>query len=562
MRVNAYTILFALLVVAAGARAQGVVTPPVRSFHPDTSMPSVKVPEFVVTGKTQVELPKAAKPVIEIDSDYFRNRDLRGVVVDVPLNRNISNQNLTSANQSTSLFARASVGHYTTTRYLISGAGGVDGFGINGGLSGDYTSGFIPGTKRRDFSIHAGITKDINSQDMMKSSNSMNLGYARSSYSLYGGPQPILERSTAQTKFDLNSDMYLGELPLAFSLNFNRFSVDDFWHNTTSSLNLQASTQIQLLSGWLGFSGSFLFGTHDLSGTPGVALQPLPVGFYATSGLSRSIYNLRLGGSYGNSSLLGVFSYSIGADYYQYRDDSSNTVAKIFPAIRASYRISPVVSLFASFSGSVRKADLSSFVSKDMYVDGAIPLVNTQVNADFMLGMRLEVTDNLELMPNVRVRSAKYFPVFISYPTKINELLYVGKAEITSLSVTAKYRLSDLSARMVLRYEKASADSLSSIPNIPALDANFGLTYRITEKLSAEAGLLFLSGRYADLALSEKVDPAGLLNARLAYDFNFAKIPFEVFAGGDNILDEKYFIWHGYREFPMTLYVGLSSKIL
>ncbi len=562
MRIKTRAILLAIFVSAAGARAQGVVTPPVSSFGPDTSMPSVKVPEFVITGKTQVELPKAAKPVVRIDSEYFQKKDLRGVAVEVPMNRAISSQNLTSENQSTSLFARASVGHYTTTHYLVSGAGGVGGFGINGSISGDYTSGFIPGTMRRDFAIQAGITRDINSQEQIRSSNSMDLSYARSSYSLYGGPRPFLQRSTAQTKFDVISDMYLGRLPLAFGLNFDRFSINDFWQNSTSSLKLGASTQIQLQSGWLGFNGSFLFGNHDISNSPAVISQPVPIGYYLSQGLNRSIYNLRLGGSYGNSSLLGIFSYSVGANYYQYRDDTSNTVAKIFPDLRASYRIDQAVSLFASFNGSVSRADLSSFVSNDMYVDGAIPLVNTQLNADFAFGARLAATDYLMLMPELRIRSAKYFPIFISPPGNLNRLLYAGKAEITSLSVEARYNVSSFSARMVLRYEKTSADSLSSIPNIPAFDANFGLTYKITRHLTAEAGFLFLSARYADLSLSNKVDPVGLLNIRLAYDFKFSEIPFEVFGGGNNILNQRYFIWQGYREFPLTLYIGLSSKIL
>ena len=40
--------------------AQGIVTPPTSTFQPDSALPSVKVPEFVITGKTQVSLPKAA----------------------------------------------------------------------------------------------------------------------------------------------------------------------------------------------------------------------------------------------------------------------------------------------------------------------------------------------------------------------------------------------------------------------------------------------------------------------------------------------------------------------
>lgn len=518
----------------------------------------MNVPEFVITGKTRVELPKAAKPTVNIDSAYFQDKTLRGAGMDVPLTRVISNQNITKPNQSTDLFARASFGHFYTTRYLVSGSGSIGGFGINGSVSGDYTSGFIANTMRRDFAIQAGLSRDIDSRELVKSSNSLSLGYARSSYSLYGGPQPALERSTAKIKFDVNSDMYLGDLPLAFGLDFNRFSISDSWENTESTLGLLASTQVQLASGWLGFNGSFRFGNHSISGSPVI---PVPPGA-GTPVLDRSLYDLRLEGSYGNSSLLGVFSYSVGAKYYQYRDDSSSTVAKIYPALRASYRINPVISLFASFNGSVQQANLSNFVSTDMYVDGSLPLVNTQTGVDFIFGGRVSVTDNFVLMPQVRLQSAKYYPIFASDFADVSRLLYAGKANITSVSLTGQYTTGDVSAEIMLRYRKASADSLSSIPNIPAFDGHVGATYSINTHLKAGASLLFLSRRYADLALSRRLNPVGLLNIRVSYGFNISTLPFEAFAGGDNILNEKYFIWEGYREFPLTLYIGLSANIL
>ncbi len=558
MRDKAFAIVFVLFAFVTGAAAQGVVTPPVSTFKPDTSMPSMNVPEFVITGKTRVELPKAVKPTVEIDSSYFQDKTLRGAGPDIPVSREIGSQNIAQRNRSTSLYARASFGHYYTTNYLVSGTGGIDGFGINGSISGDYTSGFIANTARRDFSIQAGVSRDIDSPDLVRSSNSMTLGYTRSSYSLYGDTLNVLQRSTGRIKFDVNSDMYLGELPLAFGLDFDRYSLSDYWHNTESALTFLASTQVQLPSGWLGFNGSLRFGNHTISSSPTLRFIPLP----RQTGLDRSLYDLRLGGSYGNSSLLGVFSYSVGAKYYQYRDDSSSTVAKIYPALRASYRINPMISLFASFNGSVHEANLSNFISTDMYVDGYLPLVNTQTNVDFIFGGRVAVTDDFVLTPRLRIQNAKYYPMFVTGPMNVSTLLYAGKAEIMSISLTGRYTAGDLSAQVMLRYRKTSADSLSSIPNVPDFDGNVGATYRITADLKANADLQFLSRRYSNMALSTKLNPVGLLNFRVTYGFNISTLPFEAFAGGNNILNEKYFIWQGYREFPLTLYIGLSANIL
>ena len=560
MRVRLVTIAAVLCACAASAMAQGIVTPPVSTFQPDSTLPSVKVPEFVITGKTQVSLPKVAKPTVKIDSIYFQGKRIRGIEAELPSDLEISREDLGGTQARPGLFARASIGHYTTANYLVSGIESIGGFDVNGSVSGDYTSGFIPNTASRGFSIRAGLAKDIDSREMIKSSNSLNFGFSRSSFSLYGGPQPTLRRAISKIGFGVNSDMYLGELPLAFGVDFNGFTADDYWHDSQSSLGLNASTQVQLPSGWLGFSGNLLFGNHTLSGPKG-GLVSNPAAPSDSAGLNRSIYDLRLGGSYGNSLMLGSFTYSLGLAYYQYRDDSSNTVAKVYPDIRANYRMSDMVSLYASFDGSVRQGSLEKIISEDQYVDGLLPLIDTQNNLVFTVGSRLLVSDRFTLIPQFGYRRAKNMPLFFSDSTNVTRLTYSNNASITSVSLSAEYRMENLSANLSLEYQKGTADSLSSIPNLPPFDADLGLDYRFTPQLNAVAHFLFLSSRYSDLALTRKVTPVGLLDMRISYDFKFIDLPFQVFAGGNNLLNEKYYIWQGYQEFPLTLYVGLSSRI-
>ncbi len=553
--------MLALCSLVMTARAQGVESPPVTSFKPDSAMPSVNVPEFVITGKAHIELPKADKPTVNIDSTYFQNRELTGVEVNVPVDRSLSEREKGSNTQSSSLFARMSIGRYSTANYLVSGNSSVSGFNINGSVSGDYTSGFIPNTLQRDFSIDGGISKDINVEGGIKSSNAMNLGYTRSGYSLYGVTQRVLQRSTNETRLGINSDMFLGELPLAFSLNFDRFSLSDDWVNTQSSLRLKASSQIQLPSGWIGLSGSFLFGDHTLSASPTnpILLSAFP---FTAPSLNRSSYNFAVGASYGNTLFLGSLSYSLGVRYFQYRDDSSSTVAKIYPDVRANYRINGMVSLFAGFTGTVRDASLSEFLSTDRYVNGLVSLINTQDNADFTLGSTIALDNGLRLTPRFDLRNSKYLPMFISDQRYESRLAYAGKATITSFSLRAEYTLGGFSSDMTIMYQKGTADSLSSIPNLPPFNIELGAEYEITPQVAASAKFLLLSSRYADLALSDKLNPVGLLDLRVSYDFDIARLPIEIFVGGNNILDQKYFIWQGYQEFPLTIYIGVSSRIL
>ncbi len=561
MKSRVIGVILALSAFAVAAKAQGVESPPVTSFKPDTTMPSVNVPEFVITGRAQIELPRADKPTVEIDSSYFQGKELPGVEVGVPLYRSLGDQYNAEGKPPSSLFVRASIGHYSSARYLASGIASVGGFNFSGSLSGDYTSGFISNTMRRDFSIQGGISKDLNVDGGVKSSNSMNLGYSRSSYSLYGESPRFLQRSTDEVRFGINSDMYLDELPLAFALNFNRFSLADDWDNTQSSLKLKASTQVQLSSGWLGFSGAVLLGDHTLSAssTNPVLALPLPV---AVRSINRSLYDLVFGASYGSTLFLGKFSYSLGLTYFQYRDDSLNTVAKLYPDARLNYRFNETVSLFVGFSATVREANLSEFLTTDPYADGVLTLVNTQDYADFTLGSTVALNHGITLAPQIDYRNSKYFPVFVSNSVNRTSLLYSGKCSILSFSLKVGYREGSVSSDLTLRYQSGKVDSLSSIPNLSPFNADLALAYKITPQFTASASVLFLSSRYADLGLSEKLNPVGLLDFRLAYDFEVSRLPVQVFAGGDNVLNERYFIWQGYQEFPMTLYLGISSTIL
>ncbi len=552
----------ALAAFVVTARAQGVESPPVTSFKPDTAMPSVKVPEFVITGKARIELPKADKPTVQIDSSYFQNRELQGVDISVPVCRTLGDRSEGTGSSSSGLFIRASIGHYSTARYLVSGDAVVGGFNFNGSVAGDYTSGFIPNTLQRRLSIQGGISKELDFDGGTKSNNSMNLGYINSAYSLYGVTQPaVFQRTINDVKFGLNSDMYLNDLPLAFSLNFDRFALADIWDNTLSSLRINASTQIQFSSGWMGFNGGLFFGNHTLSASPinPILLSASPL---APPSLDRSLYDIVIGANYGNTLFMGSLSYSLGVSYLQYRDDSSSAIAKLFPDVKLSYRFNDVTSLFAGFSGSVREAGLSGILATDRYVDGLLAVINTQDNVDLTAGAHIALPNGITLTPSLNILGSRQLPVFVSDTANGSNLLYASKTSIVSFSMAAGYKQENLTAGLTLRYRKGKMDSLSSIPNLPSFDADMHAAYDIVPGLIASASILFLSSRYADLALSDRLDPVGVVNFRLSYDFDIARLPVRVFVGGDNVLNEKYFIWRGYQEFPLTLYLGVSSRIL
>ncbi len=543
--------IFALVSIA---HAQGLESPPVTIFKPDTSLPKMNVPEFVITGKAQVDLPEPEKQSIEIDSSYFQGQNLQGIGINVPMN-SFSSQGIGASENLPSLFARVSMGSYTTTNYLLSGGGDANGYLLHGSLLGNYTSGFIPYTIKRNFAIQAGVEKDFEVDQGTKIGNSLDIGYSRDSYFLYGENHTLEfpARMTEHFTAGISSDLSFGELPFSIGLGFERFSMNNIWNGIQSALKLQASTYVDVSSGSIGIDGSVRIGNHEISDQ---SIAGLP-----GESFNKPFYNLRVGADYSNT--LGDFSYSLGLNYFQYEDDSSNGIARLYPDLRANYKVNDELSLFATFHGTINEPELSSFVSTNNYIDGALPLQDTQDFADFTLGGKGAATNELAIIPQINIESAKYLPVFVSDPY-YNEgfLFYANRATIFTASVTMEYKNDQFSANAILDWRTGTADSLNPIPNLAPFDVNANANYQIMPQFSLSASLLMLSPRYYYLVLINKLSSSWLLGFRLSYDLSVGQMPLEFFAEGNNLLNQKYYIWQGYQEFPLTLSLGISGKIL
>jgi hypothetical protein len=539
--------------------AQGVEAPPVTSFRPDTSLPKVNVPEFVITGKAQTDVARFNKESTEIDSSYFQDKALAGLSMDFPINRSLSLRS--SSGQPANLFARISTGSYATTSYLLSGTGGIGDARLNGSLNGNYSSGYTPQTIQRDIAVRAGVSKDMQFGESATTNNSAEIGYSRASYFLYGTGIPDFLRTSNQFNLGLRSDMTFGNFPLTAGLNFDRFSVQDYWKDVQSAVDLNLGTIFQLQSGNIGINGNFHFGNHGTTPPSGQSLS--------ISGIDKSFYDLTLGADYNNS--VGDLSYTVGLNYFQYADDSSGGIAKLYPDLRGTYRVNDRVSLFTRFYGKVGDPALSTFFTHNLYIDANFPLRNSQDYANFTLGGNWLATDEISITPEFNIAASRFYPIFVTFPMAIvgtdtshadNQLLYADRATIFTASVTANYRKDKFGADATLNVRNGKADSLSSIPNLAPFDLTVGGSYQITPQFNFRAYVFILSGRYSDLALKNKLNSVWLLNFHLTYDLDLGRIPVEIFADGRNVFDQKYYIWQGYQEFPIGLFVGVSCKIL
>lgn len=539
-------------------RAQGVESPPVRSFKPDTLLPKVNVPEFVITGKAQPEVAGFNRESVEIDSSYFQRKAMEGLSMDLPSNQSLSLQS--SELNPANLFTRIATGSYVASYYLLSGSDEVGGAHLNGSVNGNYTSGFNTQTLWRDISIRAGIAKAIKFYEGTNTNDCADIDYSRASFFLYGTGIPDLLRTMNEFNFGLHSDMNFADFPLTAGLSFDRFAVQDYWKDIQSTLTINLGTLFQQSEGTISLDGLIRLGHHGTTYSADTSK--------ASTGIDRSFYNLTLDAGYDNS--FGNFSYLIGLDYFQYADDSSRGIAKIYPDLRGTYKLNDDVSLFARFFGDVENSSLSTFFDRNRYVDANFPLRNRQVYADFTIGADWIVTNEISVSPQFNIDASRFYPVFVTLPMAIvgsdtsrsdNQLLYANKATIFTGSITAHYKKDKLGADATLNLRSGRADSLSSIPNLALVDLTVGGNYQVNPQFNVGAYIFILSSRYSDSGLDDRVNSVWLLNFHLSYDLKIGRFPVELFGDGRNVLDQKYYIWKGYQEFPIGFFIGISGKI-
>ncbi len=539
--------------------AQVIESPPVTSFKPDTALPKVNVPEFVITGRAQSDIARFNKESAEIDSSYFQGKTLAGLGIDIPIDRSLSLQS--SSGQPANLFALASTGSYATSSYLLSGNGGIGDARLNGSLSGNYTSGYTRQTIQRNIAFDAGIAKAMQFDESAKTSNAFDIGYSRASYFLYGTGIPDLLRTTNRFSVGLRSDMNFGDFPLTAGLSFDRFAVQDYWKDVQSAVDISLGTIFQMPSGSINLDCYFHFGDHGTT-PPASVLPPM-------SGINQSFYDFNIGAGYSNN--VGRLSYTMGLNYFQYADDSSSGIAKLYPDLRGTYKVSDRVFVLAGFCGKIGDPALSAFFNRNSYLDANFPMRNSQEYADFTIGGNWIASDEISVAPEIEIDASRFYPIFVTFPTAVietdtsredNQLLYANKATIFTASISAQYKKDKFGADAALNIRSGTADSLSSIPNLAPFDLTISGNYQISPQFNFRADFFILSNRYSDLALKNKLSSVWLLNFHLAYELKLVQYPIRIFADVNNILDQKYYIWQGYQEFPIGLSFGVSGKIL
>jgi|GEM_PF-4502671 len=540
-------VALAIFLIDGISNAQEVQSPPISAFKPDTSLPKVNIPEFVVTGKVTYELPLANKPSVEFDSTYFQNKQMIGTGERIHFARTLSDRYLMSTPHQSILFARIGFGHYQSTNYLFAGTSLYQGYRLNGGVSGFYTSGFKPDTSisektiERNFMFQMGIARDFLLRPGSNLSSLLSISLQPSSFYLYGSSHHNLIRRVSSLNVGLSGSTDLSDNPASMSLSFNRYSIRDSVNVSQYELGLKAESLFDLRGGNLHVSFAFSSGEHDVSSGQG-------------------LYLIKAGALYEKK--ISRFSVSMGLNFYQYKDDYSNGVGKLFPDFVAIYKFSDDNDVYLKYYGEVSNNNLSSLITYDRYLNSLTLLKYSEKYFNLIVGSNWVLNKQFSLVPQANLSLVRYLPTYYSDSLNDNFLHYSSQGSIFSFTFNGKYRTDFFGFDASLIFRLSKADSLDPVPNLPPYELKVSGNYNVTSRFRIYADLTFVSSRYSDITLVRKVSPMSLINGRLSYLFEIKSMPLVVFLDIRNLLNQKYFIWQGYQEFPLTLMLGVSSQII
>lgn len=533
--------ILAVFLFAGICLAQEIQSPPVSAFKPDTLLPKVNIPEFVIVGKIAYEVPRANKPSVEFDSTYFQNRQMMTAAGRVHYSRTLSDRYHTSISHGNNLLASLGFGHYQSTSYLLTGAASYLGYKLNGGISGYYTSGFEDNTMERNFMLQFGVTKNFLLFGGLELSPLLRFSFHPSSFYLYGSGHKDLLRKVGSLQFGLSGSTDFSNHPASMSLSFSRYSVTDSISVSQYEFGIGGESLFDLSDGHLRTSIDFSSGEHNV-----------PDG-------RRAHYLIKVSALYEKK--FSQFVIGTGFDFYQYRDDFSSGVGKFFPGFMAVYKLSENNSIYLKYNGEIEANNLSSIIIHDRYLNALSSLKYSERYFNLIIGSDWNLNERFSLTPEASLSLLKYLPTYYSDSTNDNFLRYSSKASISSLSLKGKYHTNSIRSEASMVFRLAKADSLKPVPNLPSFQFIVSGEYTVSPEFHVSANFTFIPSRYSDIALSRKVSDISLLDGRLSYMFKVDSTPLEAFLDIHNLLNQTYFIWQGFQEFPLTLVIGVRTLL-
>jgi hypothetical protein len=516
----------------------------VYSQDDQTKNPNVELPDFVITGKSQLNIKKVdkIKPdfVSSINNEFIKPQyspeELEIGDFSNPLKSDMSFLDDVSFFKGN---IAAGIGLYTIPTISAAYAHPFTNGIIEATAKGDFIRAYEDNSDR--FSTRYGINftywTDIDGAVLPGTQFNVNADYGTTSFKFFASDNPEEKRSLNYGKFvvDIKNDFGKNFL-IGFNLTnkVTNISQEEFDEN---NLQLKGNALYKLAAVNVGATVDYR--NHSiknlLSDDPGkdfFLIRP-------TAGL---FFTKLIKGTAG-------WTFSSGA---------GNTYNALYASV--AIKLDKNLTLFGEYAPTAQFMSPGEYVVKNNYfkVDSIGSIYWEKSNA-LTASVKYEFDKYFQIDGGVKYFKSDAFPYFGSSADsgKFN-LYYTNMNSISPYANFLFYLGPSGELYTSIQFSDIEDSDGNQIPYLPVFSLNADYTYRFENGLTSTIRLDYLSKRFADI--QNEISIGDYFDLGLSFIYSFQP-NLDLTLDINNILNQKNYLWNGYKEVPLNIIIGVNYRL-
>ena len=507
-------------------------------------LPKFDLPEFIITGTASIDLPKLEKIMTDDSADVPRRilkssekipRDRE--TLELQMNNREGDPLAQAAPYSG--FAKAGIGTFFTPQAELQLGRSVPEYFYS--LGGKYflTKGYAPNTDRSSggFMAYGGTTLTSSSLPVLQDAGfNSKLGYRSESFHFYGSASPDLQRTFSDFQLSAGlENQTVKYLPYSAGISLESLDISDSSasaNETRFDLYYQTSFPIASLPVQTRF--------HFMSASGGLAFMDLSAG----------VQNYRYGS----------FLFEGSLHWYWAQGMAGQDMARLCPNIMASYQISFQHRIYISYEPMFVPMTLASNMIVNRFLSAASTVIHEYIRDAGELGVESYWTEALSSRVLLDVKTVRDLPMFSDFSRQgVWLLAYGGTATIATFcaEMVAKLNSNDYFASNILLRSMNDSFTSGKIPYAPAVEFLCSAIHKFGTTVVVSADARFTGERTTDLAGTSALSKYTVVDVCCEYSpVDYLRLS----AGIKNLTDTHFEIWHGYKEFPLTMQFDAQIK--
>lgn len=517
----------------------------------DAPLPKIDIPEFVITGSEKIELNIDSKTENDQDRIFEPSAPTPG---ERPMNvgealtpKQVKSFTKTPGALNGKVFA--GFGFYGTPKFdgWFGQYDPASSFVLNGYYSESQGHVTDAGYWNGGFGVRGTAILPESSSVLPFAQLSGGATYDRDSYRAYASLNPSQIR-------DLSRIEISGGIGSRYALPYRALSGVDY------------SAKL----GWTAFSATDSFRSSEneffVSGTASTRFFETAIRGhieYRASGYSMQLPGIRSGQWFvlraeGRQSIIPEIQVIVALQQYLYRGNLGPASGRFYPSADIRYSLMENAFVYAGFGPGVERNSLSSLIQQNRYVNFSMQLIPTDTRINLYAGTEFSPMEELTATFKMTYKHVNNYPTFYDKNSaKVWEVLYLSGIRSTKFDLSAQYRLNQ--KQSVTAYGSAQTvkqkDSSVVLPHIPKFVIGAAYHHFFDVGLQMEAFAEVNGGRFTDF--SNGHTNAGYVSTGVKAEIEMFG-QFRAHAELNNLIDQQYFVWNGYKERTVFLLLGIS----